>query len=395
MKANVTSAQDILTIARRLQPDIVKTRRHLHTRPELSFQEFETANFAAERLEKLGFKVTRGIAGSGVVADLGADIEGPTVAIRSDMDALPGFEVNRCDYASQVNGAMHACGHDAHVACVLAAAEILAETKPAGRVRIIMQPGVEAPDSEGHTGATYMVQAGVMRGVEALIGMHVDATLPSGHAGIIATPLSTLVSGFLVRVRAQSFDSGVAGDALPCAIAIIQSLYDLAKSSASQTNPNPLTVGSCRTSSAQGEVASDEVFIRGTVSGYTDGECIVLIDKVEKLAASFGKDSIAITLESEPLNRPSAKSAPIIEALRQSAIDMVGADRVESINRKSWTADYALLAEHAPAAFMYLGVGIAGSRRVHHDRSFDLDESNLYVGAAILAGFVHRCLTKM
>lgn len=376
-------------MAKRLQSDIVRNRRYLHARPELSFREHQTAAFAADRLEQLGFKTTRGVGGTGVVADLG---EGKTVVIRSDMDALPGFEANRCDYVSQVDGAMHACGHDAHVACVLAAAEILATTKPPGRVRILMQPGIEIPDSEGHTGATYMVEAGIMQGVDALVGMHVDATLASGHAGIIATPLSALVSGFLIRVRAQSFDNGHPEDALPAAISLMKDLYDLARTSATSANPTPLTIGSCRSSSTQGEVISDEVFIRGTVSGYTDGECITLIDKIEKLAESHGNDDIAIGLESEPLNRPSTRSAPLIEALRQSAIDMVGTDKVESINRKSWTADFALLAEHAPAAFIYLGVGIPGSRRIHHDRSFDLNESELYLGAAILANFVHRCL---
>lgn len=381
-------------MARKLQPDIVSNRRQIHARPELSFHEHQTAAFAADRLEQLGFKTTRGVGGTGVVADFG---EGKTVLIRSDMDALPGFEANRCDYVSQVDGAMHACGHDAHVACVLAAAEILTAIQPPGRVRILMQPGVEVPDSEGHTGATYMVEAGVMQGVDALVGMHVDATLASGHAGIIATPLSALVSGFLIRVRAQSscFDRERSEDALPAAIALMSDLYELARASATlanPTNPSPLTIGSCRSSSTQGEVISDEVFIRGTVSGYTDGECITLIDKIEKLAETHGNDNVSIALESEPLNRPSTRSAPVIDALRQSAIDMVGTDKVESINRKSWTADFALLAEHAPAAFVYLGVGIPGSRRIHHDRSFDLNESELYFGAAILANFVHRCL---
>ncbi len=391
MKTSVTSKEEILSMAKSLQPAIVANRRYLHARPELSFHEHETAAFAADKLEALGYRTKRGVGGTGVIADLG---EGKTVVIRSDMDALPGFESNRTDYVSQVDGAMHACGHDAHVACVLAAAEILAATKPTGRVRILMQPGVEVVDSEGHTGATYMIEAGIMQGVDALVGLHVDATLASGHAGIIATPLSTLVSGFLIRVRAQSFDSGKVQDVLPTAISIMQDLYQLARTSSTASNTNPLTVGSCRSSSTQGEVFSDEVFIRGTVSGYTDGECITLIDKIEKLAAAHSSDDVSITLESEPLNRPSTRSTPLIEALRQSAIDMVGPDKVESINRKSWTADFALLAEHAPAAFIYLGVGIPGSRRVHHDRSFDLNETDLYLGAAILANFVHRCFSQ-
>ena len=168
--------------AQDLHDALVSMRRDVHQHPELSFQEHRTGQLIAERLAQLGIGVRTGIAKTGVVGDLGAD--GPRIALRADIDALPIQEANDVAYASQVPGVMHACGHDVHVACLLGAAELLSQAHASGQlpgqVRFLFQPSEEAQDDEGLSGAMRMVDEGVMEGVDAVVGLHVWADLDVG-----------------------------------------------------------------------------------------------------------------------------------------------------------------------------------------------------------------------
>src|SRR6516165_6032199 len=134
----------MLKEARELQPELVEVRRYLHTHPELSFQEKETANFVGDRLDKLGFTVKKGLAKTGLIADFKTQ-DGPMVAIRADMDALPIDEVAAKPYRSCNIGVMHACGHDAHMSCALGAANLLKRhaSDCKGQLRMLMQPSEE------------------------------------------------------------------------------------------------------------------------------------------------------------------------------------------------------------------------------------------------------------
>lgn len=157
----------IIENARLMQDELVSFRRHLHAHPELSFCEYETARFVAEKLIALGFDVQTEIGKTGIIAERGL---GTTIAIRCDMDALPIVELNRSVFASKVPGIMHACGHDAHVACTLGAAKLLSQLNLPGRVRIIFQPGEEAKDETGVSGAARMIEFGALKDVKAIIG---------------------------------------------------------------------------------------------------------------------------------------------------------------------------------------------------------------------------------
>jgi len=158
------SNSSVLDQAKKLQPEIVDLRRHLHSEPELSFYEHKTAELAANKLDGLGYKVKRGVGKTGVTADIGT---GTTVAIRADMDGLPIDEATQKAYSSKNKGVMHACGHDAHVSCALAAAKILSGEKQElnGRIRMLMQPAEEFGDQEGKSGAYRMLEDDALAGV--------------------------------------------------------------------------------------------------------------------------------------------------------------------------------------------------------------------------------------
>jgi amidohydrolase len=376
----MSKPQEMLENAAKLSAQIIELRRQIHANPELSFQETNTALAAKERLEKLGFTVQSGVAKTGLIADFGV---GKTVAIRSDMDALPGYETNRTAYISKTPGIMHACGHDAHIAIVLAAAELVLQAKPAGRLRIILQPATEEAEHDGNQSARMLMEAGALADVSALLGLHVDATIEAGQAGIIIAPLNSQVSLFTLRVSASEV-SGKPHDALPKANSLMTGIYKLQAEFANKGNGS-IALGSCISSSQRGNVPSQQVLLSGTISSTNAEAQQEAKQLLEKLASKENTDELAVCLEFQGTDSTSLQSAGIVETLRTAAIDLLGESNVLSINRKTWASDFALLASSAPAAFIYLGAQITGNRRIHHQPSFDLDESGLHLGAAVLA----------
>lgn len=386
----MSNPQEMLEKAAKLSKQIIEVRRHIHAAPELSFQEVETAKLVKNRLEQLGFTVRSGIAKTGLIADFGT---GKTVAIRCDMDALPGFESNRAAYVSATPGIMHACGHDAHIAITLAAAELIAaeltsptsSAKPQGRLRIIMQPGTEEAERDGNQSARMLMEAGALSDVSALLGLHVDATIETGRAGIISTQLNNQVSLFTVSVQAEEHN-GKPQDALPKANSLMTGIYRLASELANKGIAS-IALGSCISSSQRGNIMSQQVILSGTISSAKVEAKAEAIQHIEKLAAKENGDglTVSISVSNSDSDSNAMQSASVIDTLKNSAIDLLGAGKVSDLSRKTWASDFALLASAAPAAFVYLGAQISGSRRIHHQPTFDLDESGLHLGAAILA----------
>jgi amidohydrolase len=202
--------------ARALEPKLLAWRRDIHQHPELGNTETRTAGLVAAHLRSLGLTVKTGVAKTGVVATLKGGRPGPTVALRADMDGLPVKEEVALPFASRATGTyqgrtvpvMHACGHDAHVAILLATAELLAGMKDqlSGEVRFIFQPAEEGPsdfepDGKRFWGAKQMVDEGVMQGVDAVFGLHVFSRLPAGR--LVWRPGPTLASSDLLKITVE------------------------------------------------------------------------------------------------------------------------------------------------------------------------------------------------
>src|SRR5215469_975421 len=167
-----------------LVPGLVAMRRDLHEHPELAFEEVRTSGIVAQRLRTLGLEVQTGIAKTGVVGLLRGEAskhDAKTIAIRADMDALPIHELNEIDYRSQVDGKMHACGHDGHTSVLLAVADILSKRREelAGNIKFIFQPAEETIG-----GAEPMVKEGALEGVDNIIGLHIFSNYPLGRVGV-------------------------------------------------------------------------------------------------------------------------------------------------------------------------------------------------------------------
>lgn len=384
----------MLDRAQSLQDEIVELRRHLHAHPELSYEEFATSKLAAEKLSALGYKVQTGIGKTGVVAEMGT---GTTIAIRADMDGLPIQETTGKPYQSKNANVMHACGHDAHVSCALAAAKLLSGEKLPGRLRFLMQPAEENGDEHGVSGAKRMIEAGAMKDVSAVIGLHMDASIPAGQVGLMPGPVMAAADSFEITILGKGGHGAYPEatiDSVVLASHVIQAVQQIVSRKVSALDPAIVTIGSIHSSSQRGNVISETVVLQGTIRSFNANTRKLLMAELEKactVARALGGD-YKIVYE---MGYPATVNEPRVTALmREVACELIGADNVLTVPQKTWAEDFSMLAEEAPGAFMFLGGEIKGDRRSHHSPTFDIDESGLYIGSAILAETARRLLLE-
>ena len=219
--------EDLLEAARNLQGETIELRRAIHADPEIGLQLPSTQNKIVDSLTGLGLDITLGESTTSVVADLDTGKPGPTVLLRGDMDALPLQEDFVSDFQSRHEGVMHACGHDAHVAMLASAARLLSENKSefSGKVRFMFQPG-----EEGYHGAKYMIEEGVLDGVDRAFAIHVVTTMPNG---LIATKRGALLASadrFEITVNGRGGHASAPHnciDPIPPAAAMVGGLHSL------------------------------------------------------------------------------------------------------------------------------------------------------------------------
>ncbi|MBX9688006.1 MAG: amidohydrolase [Candidatus Obscuribacterales bacterium] len=381
------STKTMLDRARELEKEIIELRRYLHRHPELSFAETETAKLSAEKLKELGFEVKTGIAKTGVLGDLGSGKR--MVAIRADMDALPILESNKTPYHSGNQGVMHACGHDAHVSCGLAAAKLLAKMDSLpGKLRMLMQPAEEDTDSEGKSGAMRMVEEGAMDGVAAVIGLHMDASLPAGKVAIMPGPVMAACDGFKLTIQGKGGHGAYPEstvDSVVIAAQVISAIQQIVSRRMSALDPAVITIGSIHSSSSRGNVISDSVELLGTIRSFTEAVRVKLRNELEKACSLVKALGGEFTIEYELGYPPTVNDANVSEVLKQAACDLIGVENVITLPLKTWSEDFSILAQAAPGAFMFLGGEMKDYQRSHHSPDFDIDESGLYLGPAILA----------
>lgn len=380
--------------ARDLLPEIIKDRRYLHEHPELSFAEFETAGFVSKRLSELGYIVKEKVGRTGVTADIG---KGKTIAIRADMDALPIEEANESAFRSKNHGVMHACGHDAHVGIAMACAKLLAKDKPQGRIRMLMQPAEEHGDDEGISGAPRMIEDGAIEGVSAAIGLHVDSSLPAGKVGILSGPTMAAADEFEISIVGQGGHGAYPEktvDAVVLASHVVLAIQQIIARRVSALESAIVTIGSVRSSSTRGNVIAEEVELRGTFRSFNPKIRELIMKELEaacSVARALGGDYRIKYFLGYPTT---VNDSEIAGVMRSAAIELFGEEGVVEIAPRTWSEDFSFFANQVPAAFMFLGVAIDGDLRSHHSPDFDIDESGLYVGAAVLSETARRLISR-
>lgn len=383
--------------AQDLSDTLIRTRRELHRYPELGFQEHRTARLVHSRLVELGFDVRTGIAKTGVVGDLGDS--DPCIALRADMDALPIQETNRVPYASQVPGVMHACGHDVHVACVLGAAQLLAEEASAGRlpgrVRLLFQPSEENQDDEGLSGGMRMAAEGAMEGVDAVVALHVWADLPVGTIGLRAGPFTAYPDKFELVVRGQEAHAafphkGV--DAITLAAQVVLAMQTVVSRRVDPTAGKVLTVGTIA-GGTKDTIMAGQVNMTGTIRSFDPETRSTLFAELERacgVARALGGGFDLRIIEGY---LPVVNDPGLTALVSQVGSDLLGAQNVLEAELEMGGEDFSYLAQDVPGCFFWLGGRTEGEpTRRHHHPEFDVDERCLPLGTAILVETALRYL---
>lgn len=372
-------------------PELSAVRRHLHANPELSFQEKETSAFLTDKLRNLGYRVRYPIAGTGLLAEIGDGSR--TVGIRADMDALPIQETGKTAYCSGVPGVMHACGHDAHVACAYGAAKILAQAHKEkllpGKIRFIFQPAEETVNKEGLSGASLMLKEGAVADLSNLFSLHVFPELPTGHIALTSGALLAACDSVHIKVIGRGAhgafpENGI--DAIVLAAHLVQLVQTVVSRRKSALEPAVLTLGGIRSSTFRENILAEEVELIGTLRYFNPKQRNLLVKELEHccrtLEAMGGRYDLKVSKETPPLiNQEGATSL-----VRQAAEKIIGISNIQEAGKHLGSDDFAFYTGLVPSCYFVLGVAIEGSPRELHTADFDIDENALPVGAAILAG---------
>ncbi|MBE2197700.1 MAG: amidohydrolase [Anaerolinea sp.] len=386
----------MLQKAKTLKEEMIRLRRDIHQHPELGFQEFRTAALVADTLTEIGIQVKTGIGRTGVIGEIGSG-DGPTIAIRADMDALPILEATDTPYRSQNNGVMHACGHDAHTAILLGAAHLLKQSlatdKWRGNVRFLFQPSEEAFDANGISGATAMIQDGALEGIDAVIALHVWSSSAAGEIYMQDGHSLAAVDSFKAWIRGDGGHGAyphTGSDPLFMLGPILNALYAIPSRKINPLSPCVVSLGQISGGSAT-NVIPNEVFLQGTIRSQEHAVREQLWAEVEqtfKLAEILG-GKYEFQLEK---GYPSLyNDAQVNRWMRQIAQEMVGETAVHDTQFGMGAEDFAYMAQQAKGAMFMLGAALPDNVvRNHHTDIFDIDENVLPIGAAILAETARR-----
>lgn len=370
----------ISTRAEELYPEAVTVRRQLHRWPEEGFKEYKTSAYVIDFLSGLPMDSVRaGVAGTGVVAELKGSLPGPVLAIRADMDGLPITEKTGLEYASEHEGWMHGCGHDAHTAGLLMTAKLLSGMKDElpGTVRFLFQPAEEGPG-----GAAPMVKEGALQGVDIVIGGHVWGGHKAGQVALKPGALFAAPDEFRIRIQGTGGHAAtphLAVDTVPIMAEIVQALQTVVSRKVEAGVPCVITVGTVQ-AGYRFNVIADTCYMTGTVRTFDKQTQELARRSIEELATGIAS-AMGAKAEVEYIYRyPALVNDPdITRRMEEAAVRMLGRDNVVEAKPIMGGEDFSFFLNEAPGTFLFIGSANEPGKywNTPHHPCFNIDEKSL------------------
>lgn len=385
----------IKSLTKLYKDDLIQIRHHLHQNPELSFQEFQTAKFIAEKLKSYNITPIESVANTGLVAYIeGKNPTKKTVALRADIDALPIFEQNNVSYKSKNEGVMHACGHDVHTSSLLGVSHILNELKDEfeGTVKLIFQPGEEVIPG----GASLMIKEGVLESKNhlpapsSILGQHVAPNIPVGKIGFREGMYMASADELYVKVIGKGGHGAMPEmciDPVLISSHIIIALQQVISRNASPKMPSVLTFGKVIANGAT-NIIPNEVYLEGTFRTYDETWRAEAHQKMKKIAEGMAEAMGGICEFEIRKGYPHLKNHPALtQRTRQSAEKYMGKENVLDLDLWLAAEDFAYYTQVIDGCFYRLGTrneekGIISGV---HTPTFDIDENALEIGVGLMA----------
>ncbi|OAB47567.1 M20 peptidase aminoacylase family protein [Paenibacillus antarcticus] len=372
-----------------LEQQLIEMRRHLHSNPELSYEEFETTKSIRGWLEEAGIRIADYSLTTGIIAEVGGYHGGPIIAVRADIDALAIQEDTGLPYASLFPGKMHACGHDFHTASILGTALLLKrrEHELKGTVRFIFQPAEEKAK-----GAKQVIATGALKGVQAIFGMHNKPDLPTGTIGIKSGALMAAADGFAVEVKGIGTHAAVpeAGvDPIVVASHMVTALQSIVSRNIGSLQSAVISVTRINSGTAW-NVISESAMLDGTIRTF-DIEVRNHVLKrfqqiIDGVASAFGTTASVRWLPGPP----SVHNDASLESLAIEAAESAGLHVVTAIPSPAGE-DFAFYQQEIPGFFVFMGT--SGPQEWHHP-AFDVDEQALSISAHYFADLSQRAIQQ-
>jgi len=378
-----------------LEATLVALRRELHRHPELSGEEAKTAARIAEQLRGAGIAVRTDVGGHGLIAELPGTHEGPFVALRADLDALPLHEATGLPFASEVAGVMHACGHDGHSSMLVGAALLLKKQPAPLPVRCIWQPAEEVAE-----GALAVIADGALDDVAMVFGGHLDRHYPAGTLVVTDGPVNAATDEFRIHIRGETGHGARPHEAIDAVVIgslLVTALQTVVSREVNPADPSVVSVGTFNAGTASNVIAG-EAILEGTIRALSNDVRMHLQKSMRRICEAVAQlHEARISVEFFRGTPALVNVGDGVRIAREAATAVVGSERVQALDVVNMGGeDFACFLEHTPGAYIRFGGQVPGRESFPaHSGQFDFDERAIAVGAAWFAEVARRAGTAL
>jgi len=397
----------IIELSKKVEPKVIEWRHHIHQNPELSNREFKTAAYIAAHLKGLGIEVQEGVAKTGVVGILKGGKPGPVMGLRADIDGLPVKERVDLPWASKAMGeyqgaevpVMHACGHDTHVAILMGVAEVLSQVKAdlKGTIKFIFQPAEEGAPAGEEGGADLMVKEGVLEGMDAIFGLHINAQTEVGQVKYRPEGIMAAVNSFEIKIKGKQTHGSTPWtgiDPIVTAAQIINNVQTIVSRSMPLTTQAAVVSFGKIEAGVRSNIIPEEATLVGTIRTLDADMRERLFERLRTIVKSTAESNEAEATLYIDKGYPITYNDPQLTAkMADTFVDVVGAQNVTpNMNAITGAEDFSFFQEKIPGLYFFIGgapKGVDAEKQApHHTPDFYVDDAGMITGINLLSRMV-------